>query len=325
VARSPVGLVFISATPPEQIAPLARMGEELGFGEVWIVEEFFQYGGISAAAAALAATREVPVGIGIISAMVRHPALAAMEIASLARSHPGRLMAGFGLGLPDWLRQMGIHPPSQLAAMRECVTSVRALLRGEEVTLDGRVFKLDRVQLSHLPEPVPDVYMGVIGPKMLKLSGEVADGTIASAFAPPQYVRFARDRIAEGGGGDGHRLPLFAALACDRNARAAKEALRPIMAWYLSIVGVNAMTDAYGCSEELADMLARGGTEVVARELPDAWLDDFAVAGDPEECAEKIRRYLDAGADSIALSPVPPDRADQMLRLAAAEVLPRVA
>src|SRR5262249_45814467 len=128
--RSPVGLVLFSETHPEQIGALARAGEELGFGEVWVVEEYFQYGGGAALGSALAATREIPVGVGIMSAVVRHPALAAMEIASLARAYPGRLMPGFGLGLPDWLRQMGVHPRSQLAAMRECVTSVRALLRG---------------------------------------------------------------------------------------------------------------------------------------------------------------------------------------------------
>ena len=161
---------------------------------------------------------------------------------------------------------------------------------------------------------------------MMRLSVEVAVVTILSAFSPVEYLRFARERIEEGGGSrKRHRVPMLAALALARDGRRAREALRPVMAWYLTIVGANAMTDAYGCSTELTEMIARGGAEVVAREMPEAWLDAFAVVGDPDECASKIRDFLAAGADSIALSPVPPGSADEMMRLAAAELLPRVA
>jgi alkanesulfonate monooxygenase SsuD/methylene tetrahydromethanopterin reductase-like flavin-dependent oxidoreductase (luciferase family) len=76
-------------------------------------------------------------------------------------------------------------------------------------------------------------------------------------------------------------------------------------------------------ADELWEM-AQGGPERILREMPDAWVEDLVVAGDPEECAAKIQRLLDAGADSVALFPMPVERAAEVVELTAAEVLPRL-
>jgi 5,10-methylenetetrahydromethanopterin reductase len=326
---APVGLVLGSAIAPERLPGLARLAEDLGYGELWFAEDYFFTGGISGAAAALGATRRIPVGLGVVSAMVRHPAVLAMEIATIARVHPGRLRGGIGLGVPGWLRQMGLVPRSSLAAMRECVTTVRALLDGREVTLEGHSFSLDRVRLTYPPEsPVP-LYVGVVGPKMMRLSGEIADGNVLSVLSMPAYVEWARERAAEGARAAGRsgprRLAAFAFFAVDPDGARAKASLRRWVAFYLAAGGRNALTDAYGISDDLEAMLNAGGVEAVERELPERWLDDLAVAGDPDECAEKIRRLLGAGADSVVLFPMPSERSEEMVRAGAAEVLPRVA
>ena len=323
-----VGLVLGSAIAPERLPGLAGLAEELGYQELWFAEDFFFTGGISGAAAALGATQQIPVGLGVVSAVVRHPALLAMEIATIARVHPGRLRAGIGLGVPAWLRQMGIKPRSPLSAMRECVTAVRALLDGEELTTEGRCFRFDRVRLAYTPpSPVP-LYLGVLAPKAMRMSGEIADGNVLSVLSTPAYIRWARERAAEGAHDAGRRdtraLSTFAFFSVDRDGERAKRELRESVAFYLAAGGPNALTDAYGISDELAAMLASGGAEVVAREMPAQWLEDLAVAGEPDECVEKIRRLLAAGADSVALFPMPSERSEEMVRAAAADVLPRV-
>jgi 5,10-methylenetetrahydromethanopterin reductase len=325
---NPVGLVLGSALAPESLPRLSRLAEELGYGELWFAEDYFFTGGISGVAAALGATQQIPVGLGVVSAVVRHPALLAMEIATIARVHPGRLRAGIGLGVPAWLRQMGIKPRSPLSAMRECVTAVRALLDGEELTTEGRCFRFDRVRLAYTPpSPVP-LYLGVLAPKAMRMSGEIADGNVLSVLSTPAYIRWARERAAEGARDAGRRetraLSTFAFFSVDRDGERAKRELRESVAFYLAAGGPNALTDAYGISDELAAMLASGGAEVVAREMPAQWLEDLAVAGEPDECAEKIRRLLAAGADSVALFPMPSERSEGMVRAAAADVLPRV-
>jgi alkanesulfonate monooxygenase SsuD/methylene tetrahydromethanopterin reductase-like flavin-dependent oxidoreductase (luciferase family) len=322
----PVGLVLGSLLPPERIPHVAATGERLGFCELWLAEDYFFTGGISGATAALAATERIPVGLGIVSAVVRHPALLAMEVATISRMYPGRLLPGIGLGVPAWIQQMGLQPPSQLAALRESVTSVRRLLAGEELTETGRVFAFDRVKLTHPPAETLPIYLGVLGPKGLELSGEVADGTVVSVLASPAYVRWLRERTAAGaarGGRTGHhRVATFALCHVAKHGAAAKAAARATLAFYLWAVGPTALTEVYGVNDQLRDMLERGGADLIARELPDAWVDDLAIAGDPDEVATRIRALLDAGSDSVALFPVPFEQADEVIELAAAEVLP---
>jgi alkanesulfonate monooxygenase SsuD/methylene tetrahydromethanopterin reductase-like flavin-dependent oxidoreductase (luciferase family) len=305
----PVGLVLGSALAPETLPPLARLAEQLGYGELWFAEDYFFTGGISGAAAALAATERIPIGLGVVSAMVRHPALLAMEIATLDRMHPGRLHPGIGAGVPAWMRQMGVKPASPLTALRETVTALRRLLDGQEVTEEGRYFTFDHVRLTHPPASRVPVYMGVVGPKMMELSGEIADGTVLSVLASPAYVRWARERVGA------QRVATFAFVSD------TKAALRKPIAFYLAAGGANALTDAYGISDELTAML-HGGAEAVAREMPEQWIDDLAVAGAPDECAEQIRRLLDAGSDSVVLFPLGDDP-EAIVRAVAADVLPR--
>jgi 5,10-methylenetetrahydromethanopterin reductase len=316
-----------SQIPPSGIREAAHLGEQLGFSELWFAEDYFFTGGISGAAAALGATERVPVGTAIVSALVRHPALLAMEVATLVGMFPGRFRPGIGLGLPDWVRQMGLYPRSQLAAVRHCVESVRTLLEGEEVTGEGEAFHFDKVRLAYPPaDPVP-IYMGGIGPKMLQLSGAVADGTVASLMSSPEYVHWAREQIALGAAEAGvarpHRFVACVAFSVDVDAKVAKVGVRPLASFVLGVMPKSALTDVYGISDELLAM-AEGGPDQVNREMPDRWVDDLTVSGDPDECAARIRAFFDAGADSVVLFPAPVERAGEILRLAAAEVLPRV-
>lgn len=326
--RSPVGALVMDPLPPAQIAPFAQLAERLGFGELWVPEDYFFNAGIATAAICLGATRRIPVGIGIASAVVRHPAVLAMELATLAGAYPGRLMPGIGLGTPICLRQMGLEPRSSLTAVRECLTVVRRLLAGEEVSLQGQSCQLDRVRLVHpLPGPIR-LYTGAMGPKMLQLCGEIADGNVMGVTATPDIVRWSRGQIEAGARRAGraidHDCPVFVlyAVAPDRNV--ARAGIRGMLAFLFSVFPRNAYTEHYGCADELERILARGGAEAVAREMPEAWLDDFAVAGEPDECAERIDRYLQAGATSVVVAPMPAEQYAATLELTAREVFPRL-
>jgi alkanesulfonate monooxygenase SsuD/methylene tetrahydromethanopterin reductase-like flavin-dependent oxidoreductase (luciferase family) len=328
MSTAPVGLVLGSHLAPEEIAATARLGEELGLRELWLAEDYFFTGGISGAAVALAATQEIPVGLGIVSAMVRHPALLSMEISTLARMYPGRIRPGIGLGVPSWVRQMHLMPRSRVGAMRECVSSVRRLLAGEELTERGEYFSFDHVRLTYPPPgPVP-VFMGIIGPKMLHLSGEISDGTVGSVMAGTSYLSWAREQIAAGQAAAGragspHPFAAFTMFSVDDDRERAKAAIRPTMAFYLAADPVNAMTEVYGIADQVGE-LAKSGAAAVEAAIEDAWVEDLVVAGDPSECADKIQALLGAGADTVVLFPSPAEKAREMLEVAAREVLPRL-
>lgn len=327
MTRGSVGLVLGSEIAPERLRDMVGPAEEQGFDELWLSEDCFFTGGISAAGVTLGRTRRIPVGIGVVSALTRHPAVLAMEIATLARAYPGRLRPAIGLGVPAWLDQMGLRPAAPLSAVRDCVTSLRTLLDGGRLDDTSGRFSFDGVQLAY---PVPDrlpLRLGVAGPKMLQLSGEIADGTLLSVLAGVDYVDWARDQIALGAqrsGRDmaGHEVTTFALCAVDTDSARAKQAARAAVAFYLAAGGTNALTSAYGIDDELQAMLVAGGPAEVARSMPDAWVDDLAVAGDPDECAKRIDRLFSAGSDHVALFPTPAEQAERTVDLLATQVLP---
>jgi alkanesulfonate monooxygenase SsuD/methylene tetrahydromethanopterin reductase-like flavin-dependent oxidoreductase (luciferase family) len=310
--------------PPERIVRIARRAEELGFGELWFSEDCFFAGAFSGMAAALAATSRIPVGLGVASAVTRHPALLAMECATLSRLHRGRFWPGVGLGVPFWLQQMGLLPRSPLGAVRECVESIRRLLAGEELSEAGQ-FTFERVALTHVPAEELPVYLGMVGPKGLELSGRIADGSVLSVLAGVDYVRWARQRIAAGAAArdasEPHRVVTYVLYSVDVDAVAARETVREATAFYLTAMPDNALSEVYGIQPQLQALVAAGTIE---QELPAAWLEDLAVAGTPDEAAAKIRALLEAGSDSVCLWLFPLDRSEEILELTAREVLPRL-
>ncbi len=164
-------------------------------------------------------------------------------------------------------------------------------------------------------ERIP-IHLGVIGPKMLELSGEIADGSVLSVLAGTDYIGWARQRIDAGrkrtGRIDNHHVTAFAIYSVDPSASRAMAAAESTLAFYLAAGGRNALTDAAGISERLPEILSQPPS-VMARELVDA----LTIAGTPDEVSEKIHRLIDAGADSVALFPTPPERAEEIIDLTA--------
>jgi 5,10-methylenetetrahydromethanopterin reductase len=327
--RSPLGVLVPGTTPPARLVDICRSIEDAGFGELWLSEDYFFLGGLTTAALALQGTREIPVGIGVLSAVVRHPAVTAMEVASLTLAHPGRLITGLGHGVPFWTKQMGLYPKSPMRSLRAAIETIRALLAGETLTIDDGPFVFDQVSLVH-PDPsgVP-LYAGVIGPKSLELAGEIADGTVLSVIAAPKYLEYVRQHIAVGAAKAGrdpaaHRLPTFAIYHPDLDGDVARAAARDALAFYLQAVGPTPMTGVYGINDQLGEILALGDLGRIAAALPDEWVEIFTISGTPKECVGKIRAFLDAGATSVVVAPFPAQAGEEILQLTATDVLPHL-
>ena len=197
-----LGAMIKRDVAPEDVPALAAAAAP-GLDELWIIEDLTWAGGISQLAAVLQATDSDAagrprVGHGIAPAPFRNPAALAMEWATLARQHPGRVLGGIGHGVPSWMRQLGESVESPLTLLRETIEATQRLLTGATVSYDGRYVKIDDVTLVFPPaEPVP-VLAGVTGPRGLHLSGEIADGTVlAEGFSPEQVVG-VRATIDEG-------------------------------------------------------------------------------------------------------------------------------
>ena len=180
-----VALVQPADQPPQHMVEAARAAQEAGLEELWVWEDCFAASGVGAAAAILGATQDLRVGIGLMPTPLRAPSLTAMEIATLAEMFPGRFLPGLGHGVQSWMEQIGAKAASPLTLLREQVTAIGALLRGEEVSSSGRYVSLDKVQLRFPPTVIPPLLIGGRGPKTLALAGELADGIILDDEAAP--------------------------------------------------------------------------------------------------------------------------------------------
>jgi alkanesulfonate monooxygenase SsuD/methylene tetrahydromethanopterin reductase-like flavin-dependent oxidoreductase (luciferase family) len=121
----------------------------------------------------------------------------AAEAATAAELTDGRFVLGVGSG--------SAHDPSALAAydmpnrpvvslMRDYLSILRGLLRGDEVNYTGKTMSLRGVRLGFTPPSVP-IYVGALGPQMVKLAGELADGVIPS-WSSPEQVAWGKDLAA---------------------------------------------------------------------------------------------------------------------------------
>lgn len=263
-----VGCVFRPENPPEEFAAAARIADEVGLAELWLWEDCFFNGGVSAAAVALANSSRLVVGVGVLPVPLRNVALTAMEIATLDRTYPGRLRIGVGHGVQDWMGQVGARVGSPLTLLREYTTALSALLRGESVTCDGRYVTLTDVRLDWPPSTDVGVLLAATGPKTLALSGELAAGTVISSRTSPEALRSAMEHVRRGMGSDtGRRHEVVVYLPCALD------------------------DDAYRRTQ---DELKRDGVDPS---------DDLIVHGTPEQIADGARRWIAAGADTVVFQP----------------------
>lgn len=318
-----LGIVYTPDRPPEGIAAFARLAEAAGLDELWLWEDCFLTGGIAASATALAATRRITVGLGVMPAVFRNAAATAMEIATLARIHPGRFIPGIGHGVPAWMDQIGALPDKPVRALEETVSAVRRLLAGESVTTEGDHVRLRDVQLEHPPGLVPPVSLGVRRPFGLRASGRSADGTILAEPSPPAYIRLARRQIEQGrtaaGRSDPHGITVYVNGRIDSD----RDLVRRLLADMLLRESVAPQLAALGREPELAVLRALGDPREIARKLPDDLVDELAAAGTTDQVVASLRALDDAGADSIVFVPIGPDP-DEQLRLLANTIAPSI-
>ncbi|WP_402462909.1 LLM class flavin-dependent oxidoreductase [Isoptericola aurantiacus] len=263
-----LGVAHVPTHPPESLRTLATAAEEAGLDDLWVWEDCFKQSGLAAAAAALAWTSTIRVGLGLMPAPLRSTAITAMEIATLARLFPDRFVPAIGHGVQEWMAQSGVRADSPLTLLREHTVALRTLLAGEEATTSGRYVTLDAVRLDWPPlTPVP-LWVGGVGPRTLALAGELGDGLILANALTPTDVR--------------------AAVATARDAaRVAGRDLTDVHATLVVATGPRAQ-------ERLDAELPQWGAETGR---------GIGAAGDAETVAAGVRALADAGATAVAVQP----------------------
>ncbi len=289
-----------------------------GFFSLWFAENPFDRGVLPAAAACAAATARIGIGIGVLNPYNRHPTLMAMEIGALDELAQGRARLGIGSGIAAATERMGLRPDRPLAAVRDAITIVRALLAGEEVSYAGRAFSASGARLEYRPRrsDLP-LYMAARGEQALALAGKIADGLMISNMCPAEFTRWAVE-IMHGAARAADRPPpadvvQYVPCAARRERAQAmhivKEALAAMLPSFWSLAqrvpaAKAALLRAPEVSEaELAAAVERLGAGMRPTDvLDDRFVAVFAIAGTADDCLAQARRYRAAGASELALT-----------------------
>jgi 5,10-methylenetetrahydromethanopterin reductase len=327
---------------------LARVAEAAGLHSFWLGEGYHGRSATALLAALATTTKRLVLGTSVVSIYTRHPALLAMEAATIDELSGGRFVLGVGVNVSALVKHGVIPQPTAstaaqpLAAMRDSLTILRGLLQGERITHDGKVFRLAapgsrldfhgfRPVRPHLP-----LYVGSRSPRILQLCGELADGVVLSRSlsTSERYVGHCIREIATGAARAGRKMEdlVIAAnlnLSVDTDAVAARELIRPVVALYMADPNLDASelmvahTDLQAADLHAVREAARiGGITAAAQAVTPAMIDTFAIAGRPSECVEALLRLQGAGVQMpIAFDVLGPNPVTA-IRLIAQEIVP---
>ena len=220
----------------DEEAELSREAARLGYSSVW-TPEGPGYDAFLVCAHRWQATRQVSsdgltTGISVSPVALRTPMSLAMSTGTLSTLTGGRFILGIGAGgiyRPEGRRPYGLPAVSALDTTRDYLFAIRRLLAGEKVTHDGPAVKLDEVRLGISPPPRTPVYLGALGPKMLRLAGELADGG-ALNWCTREQVSWSREKITEGARAAGRdpgevKVAEYIRVCVDDDEEAARRSL----------------------------------------------------------------------------------------------------
>jgi F420-dependent oxidoreductase-like protein len=216
------------ATPVDGLLRRFERAEALGFQTAW-VGQTFDHDALMLLALAARATRRIELGTWVVPIQPRHPSVLAQQALTLQAASAGRLVLGVGVSHAAVIeKHLGLDYDRPALRVREYLAVLAPLLAGEAVRFEGDTVRAS-LRLGLRAEP-PPVFLAALGPQMLKLAGELADG-VAIWLGGPRYLeRYAIPRIRAAADAAGRPLPRIACglpvvvTADAAKARAAAEA-----------------------------------------------------------------------------------------------------
>jgi alkanesulfonate monooxygenase SsuD/methylene tetrahydromethanopterin reductase-like flavin-dependent oxidoreductase (luciferase family) len=222
---------------------LSAEAARLGYTQVWTPEgageDSFQLCAMRWAATRDAIPGGVTTGIGVSPVALRTPMGFAMSAGTLSKMTDGRFILGVGSGqadVPNYRRTWDMRGASALGLMRDYVTTIRALVRGETVDYEGPSITYHGAKLGIDPPPRTPVYLAALGPNMTMLAGELADG-VSLNWCDPETIALARKRVQEGAERAGRdpsevKLAMYIRVCVDEDETAARRAYAGAMQFY---------------------------------------------------------------------------------------------
>jgi 5,10-methylenetetrahydromethanopterin reductase len=305
----------------QQMVRFAKEIEGLRYDHIWVPDERFNRDAFVTLTSIALATDTIKLGVSVTDPYIRHPTITATLLATLDEVASGRAILGIGAGISGF-RELGISRQKPAVAIREAVEVIRKMLLGEAAELRGKVVSVTGAKLGFKPfrNKIP-IYIAGRGPKILQVAGEIGDGAIIGGFASSRTLAYALKQIHTGLERSGRSydeidVVSWVYIAIAEDGEEAKNLVRPIVAYALlasrdileqigiSPQSVSSILDELQTIPTTEIISAKG--ERIARKLPAEIVDDFSLAGRPEEIVTKIRVLEKVGVKNLALLPFPP-------------------
>ena len=279
--------------------------EELGY-EAAYVTHIAARDSVTTLMAYAARTERIRLGTGVMPIYSRTPVATAQSFATLDEFSHGRAVIGLGVShrpvVEAWYGQTIDKP---LRETREYVGIVRAILRGEDPPAGGK-FRSSFRFLGYEPRADIPIYLAGLSEKMLRVSGEIADGVILW-LCNPHYIRdvvvpaVSAGREKAGLPLEGFDIVAAVPSAVSGEPEEARARLRKELVPYFSLPFYRAMIEASGFEKDVSGFdrgMQEAGPDAAVQAISDEYLGLLAAIGTPEEGAAAVRRYRDCGATS---------------------------
>lgn len=296
-----------------------RYAEEKGFEAVWQAESRLVRDAIVPMAAYAAVTDTLKVGSGVINNWTRNIGLLAATFLTLDDLAPDRVICGLGAWWDPLAMNVGIERRKPLKAMRETIELLRRLLNMERVTFEGEFHQVKDIELDVVhgrrePRNV-QLMIGATGPKMMELTGEIADGAVLNYCVPPEYNDKAIEQLKNGAKKAGRTLddidrPQLVVCSVDHDHDKAIDTTRELLTQYLAQQPHIAKASGVSMDvvAEIQSILGWPATheqiQAAKHLVPEDLIHRITASGTPDEARAKVQEYVDRGATCPILYPV---------------------
>ncbi len=291
---------------------MAQRAEALGYDDVWLADA----GGLDALTLApmiLEKTQSIRLGIAVVPAYTRTPAVIASTLSVIGQAYPERFIPGLGTSSHTIIESWhGLKFEKPLGRIRDTVALLRTMMAGEKTDYEGSTLHSRGYRQLPIASPMP-IYLAGLRPKMLELAAEIGDGVILNLF-PRGALPKIMEHIAIGAERAG-KNPADVEVVCrhmmavTEDKAAGRNAFRAAFASYYSTPVYNnflAWAGYEDAAREIREGWASKDRERTAAALPDELVDEIGLIGPEQECQQLIRDYAEAGIHTNIVSCILP-------------------
>lgn len=258
--------------------------------------------------AAIAAKTKLKLGISVVDAARRHPAVLAQNIVTVDHVSNGRLIVGIGAGESPSIKPFGIKWDKPVSIMEETIKIIKKFFSGGTIDYKGEFYKLKNAFLLPLPfqQPHPPFWIAANSPRTRKITAELGDGWLPQGLTPEEYKKFWEEikNHAKKIGRDPEKIVKANTIYTNVSKNEEEEEVKPIelpakllSAYWpetLKKVGIE-VPEEFGLDKFTYSPNSIKKIIEFAKKVPFDAIEDRFIYGTPDNCIERIDNLYKAG------------------------------